>query len=60
MIASEKLFRVGDKVVIIGPDFTIRDISRRLGENAYHTLNRFSTRLAYIYEYKGERIEVKY
>lgn len=60
MIVSEKLFRVGDKVVIIGSDFTIRDISNRLHENAYHTLNRFSTRLAYIYEYKGERIEVKY
>lgn len=60
MIASEQLFRVGDRVVIIGPDVNIRDISRKLGENAYHTLNRFSTRLAYVYDYKGERIEVKY
>lgn len=60
MVASEDIIRVGDKVQIIGPDVSIRDISRKLGVNGYKALNMFSTRLTYVYDYKGERIEIKY
>lgn len=60
MVSVDKSVKYKDKVEIFGDTISIREVSNRLGINAYHLFNQISTRVPRVHKTKDEEIEIKY
>lgn len=60
MVSVDKSVKYKDKVEILGDTISIREVSNRLGINAYHLFNQISTRVPRVHKTKEEELEIKY
>lgn len=60
MALVDESVKCKDKVEIFGNTISIREVSNRLGINAYHLFNQISHRVPRIHKIGEEEIEIKY
>lgn len=60
MVKVDKTIKIGDKVEIFGNNIKIKEITSRLGINAYHLFNQITTRVPRVHVREGFEEEIKY
>lgn len=60
MILVDENVKIKDKVEIFGDTISIREVTNRLGINAYHLFNQITTRVPRVHVDGIDEIEVKY
>ncbi len=60
MVLVDKSVKLKDKVEILGDTISIKEVTQKLGVNAYHLFNQISNRVPRIHKLKDKEIEIKY
>ena len=60
MVLVDKSVKYKDKVEIFGDNISVREVSNRLGINAYHLFNQISNRVPRVHKLEEEKLEIKY
>ncbi len=60
MVLVDGSVKCKDKVEIFGDTITIREVTNKLGINAYHLFNQISTRVPRVHIEEDEEVEIKY
>lgn len=60
MIKVDKTIKIGDKVEIFGNNIKIKEVTARLGINAYHLFNQITNRVPRVHVKDGFEEEIKY
>lgn len=60
MVLVDKKVKYKDKVEIFGDTIPIKEVTNRLGTNAYHLFNQISCRVPRIHIEENDKVEIKY
>ncbi len=60
MVLVDKNVKVKDKVEIFGDTISIREVTGRLGINAYHLFNQITDRVPRVHKEENGEVEIKY
>jgi len=60
MIKVDKNIKIGDKVEIFGNNIKIKEVTSKIGVNAYHLFNQITNRVPRIHIREGYEEEIKY